>query len=901
MCDLTLDGSTASKRQLCMNEVQVYRKRRRNTGTMDCPKQTIVSFITIVLLHFLRLLAPMNLAAQVTMSLVFAYPLKNNNFSRIRDQIQGQPVPVLVRAIQQHSSTRSETTDTSTAKSTPSQQIVSSTVLYPPPKQQHERIDPISSSVSSSSSAVRPPAPRKFSYESDVERQISSAGRQGRTDDAIQLFHSICQHQQLANIQQQQPTLRQLNAVIDACARARPVRLTTAFDFLNSYTTAKIYPPTNGTTKTQLLLSKQPSSIPAANTASCIRKLEPNVYTFGALMNAISRLGEIDLALQVLKYMKQSNSKVRPNVVVYQSAITASANAARPDISLQLLEDAKINNVAITVIGYNAAITAASRSSNYTLAIDILRRMEQSSIGNSRLPRPDIVTYGSVMAACERCNEWQLVLQFAEEIQNSTSDNLYLDGVAITSALKACQQLGYASLAIHYLDQMKLLINATSFSPNETRGSSWTTATTTSGRERVGSKQPLQGPDAVAYRLAISACARGGAWRDGIRLLDEYCMTVNDKDVIAFTAAITGCEYAGQWIEAVQLLVRMQQVAKIQPNVVTFAAVIGACATACARMNDTMIESNTRKNRKETTGSSEMPLPLKKALQILNIMTNDPNIVDPNIQVYNAAIRTCAEAMDINRAFQLYQAIQENVTLRPNIVTYGSLMLACERVGSIKGMDQVFAMMRMDQISPNEIIYGTAISCCRKAGDKERTFSLLNKMLLDGYQPNVATINTVLISQTEISSSGGTTSNADLDRAIQIFKQFFLEPSSSASASVVSTTNTLPSRQSYCRMIRAFASNQRPKDAEALLQRMRVVDQMIPDVELYTITVSAYERMGQPLSALRLMESMREDGYDFYDVEVLNTIFKRLVKLVNAVGQTLGKGTDKSNSSTSII
>jgi pentatricopeptide repeat protein len=82
---------------------------------------------------------------------------------------------------------------------------------------------------------------------------------------------------------------------------------------------------------------------------------------------------------------------------------------------------------------------------------------------------------------------------------------------------------------------------------------------------------------------------------------------------------------------------------------------------------------------------------------------------------------------------------------------------------------------------------------------------------------------------------------------------------------------------------------------------MRVVDRMIPDVELYTITVSAYERMGQPLSALRLMESMREDGYDFYDVEVLNTILKRLVKLVNAVGQTLGKGTDKSNRNTSII
>jgi pentatricopeptide repeat protein len=223
------------------------------------------------------------------------------------------------------------------------------------------------------------------------------------------------------------------------------------------------------------------------------------------------------------------------------------------------------------------------------------------------------------------------------------------------------------------------------------------------------------------------------------------------------------------------------------------------------------------------------------------------------------------------------------------VITYGTLMLACERVGSIKGMDQVFTQMRNDQIRPNEIVYGTAISCCRKAGDKERAYTLLNKMLQDGYNPNVATINTVLIAQTENFKSGGVkSSNTDLDRAIQIFKNFFL---SSATAEAL----TIPSRQSYSIMIRAFSSNQRPKDAEALLRRMRTVDGMIPDVDLYTITVSAYERIGQPLYALRLMESMREDGYDFYDVEVFNTLFKRLVKLVNAVGQTFGISTSQSS------
>ena len=62
---------------------------------------------------------------------------------------------------------------------------------------------------------------------------------------------------------------------------------------------------------------------------------------------------------------------------------------------------------------------------------------------------------------------------------------------------------------------------------------------------------------------------------------------------------------------------------------------------------------------------------------------------------------------------------------------------------------------------------------------------------------------------------------------------------------------------------------------------------LVPDVDLYTATISSYERIGQPLKALNLMESMREGGYDFYESAVLNSAFKRAVKLVNAVGRGL--------------
>ena len=44
--------------------------------------------------------------------------------------------------------------------------------------------------------------------------------------------------------------------------------------------------------------------------------------------------------------------------------------------------------------------------------------------------------------------------------------------------------------------------------------------------------------------------------------------------------------------------------------------------------------------------------------------------------------------------------------------------------------------------------------------------------------------------------------------------------------------------------------------------------------------VTAFEKNREPRKALSLMESMREEGYDFYDIKVLDVAFKQGVKLI---------------------
>mmetsp|Transcript_22476 Transcript_22476/g.47549 ORF Transcript_22476/g.47549 Transcript_22476/m.47549 type:complete len:595 (+) Transcript_22476:201-1985(+) len=572
-------------------------------------------------------------------------------------------------------------------------------------------------------------------------------------------------------------------------------------------------------------------------------------------MNACNRARNADKAIETLRSMEKDYG-VAPNAIVYSSAISACARSEppKPGVALKLLKEVvEEKKLSMSVVGFNAAISACAQASDWENAISLLGRMEDAKKGGRNsgflVPEPDVVTYGTVLSACERGRQWKLILKNAESMQER---GLPLDGLSVMTCLHACAELGLAYEALRYLDRMK------SVQPS---------APQTARYQRYGARQPLMGPDAVAYRCAISACARGGAWREGIQLLEE-CKNVTGTpaNTVAYTAAITGCEYAGEWKEAFFLLDKMRKEG-VEPNELTMGAVIGACATAC-----------TRDENKEAD-ASVMPLPQKKAMQLLSLMKKDPSLVKPNIQVYNAAIRVCAEACDTKRAFRILQDAEENGIPRTQF-TYGSLMTACERTSCVDSASKAFRLMKEDNIEANEIIYGAAISCCRKAKESKRALLLLKKMIKEELSPNAATLNTVMIAQTDAGKS------SDSEKVLQVYKLM---------KSKYVDDRGRPNRYTYNILVNYFAEIKQPAASEAFLDKMRK-EGFKPDVDLFTTTVTAYERAHQPLKALNLMESMQNDGYDFYGVKVLNEAFKKAVKVVNAVGQNFAASDEEKRS-----
>jgi len=122
--------------------------------------------------------------------------------------------------------------------------------------------------------------------ENALERTIVGLGRKGKTDEALAIYAEI-----------PKPALRHLNGVIDACARARPPRLQQAFDIFHA--------ETQTWTRQETEKDKEPQRSP---------KLQPNVFTFGALMSACARARRGDRARALLKTMQVCTVRYCRNV-----------------------------------------------------------------------------------------------------------------------------------------------------------------------------------------------------------------------------------------------------------------------------------------------------------------------------------------------------------------------------------------------------------------------------------------------------------------------------------------------------------------------------------------------------------------------------------------------------------
>ncbi|KAK3262832.1 hypothetical protein CYMTET_28338, partial [Cymbomonas tetramitiformis] len=117
--------------------------------------------------------------------------------------------------------------------------------------------------------------------------------------------------------------------------------------------------------------------------------------------------------------------------------------------------------------------------------------------------------------------------------------------------------------------------------------------------------------------------------------------------------------------------------------------------------------------------------------------------VEPNVITYNSLISACEKGGQWEKALEVFAGMKK-AGVEPNVITYSSLISACEKGGQWEKALEVFAGMKKAGVEPDVITYNSLISACEKGGQWEKALEVFAGMKKAGVEPDVITYSSLI-------------------------------------------------------------------------------------------------------------------------------------------------------------
>jgi pentatricopeptide repeat protein len=426
----------------------------------------------------------------------------------------------------------------------------------------------------------------------------------------------------------------------------------------------------------------------------------------------------------------------------YSSTLSKYNEENSVKMALATIEEMREIGYFPNLIDYNQVMQVCGVTGSWREALSELRFMRQQGV------RPSLETYAFAILSCERSGEASEALQLIRRMQ---LDGLPRTPLVFELALQACAEGANYDIALELLAMMEndgYTIPATAYecaNSAAARSGDWSGSvdmlhrmvdskfrpspeafyaaidSCVSGGQLKGALELLEGMDdlkiprasqTIAVGYIMRGCAREGLWRPAVALLNRLKKDMADEDVEHFmpqvyTFAITALERAGEHVRALKLLESMKT--NIRPEPKAFHEVMNGCANAGDR--------NTTVALLQDMEDADLPA---------------------DITAYNAVMFSFAKAGDVQGAMDLLRTMEKEDGVKPNLYTYNSAILACEKPKKVLAARAMLEKIEDMGLTPNRSSFNAYLSVLAHAGMGHEAKAFLDMCLREGMDPNEA-------------------------------------------------------------------------------------------------------------------------------------------------------------------
>ncbi|KAL9239269.1 hypothetical protein vseg_013608 [Gypsophila vaccaria] len=366
-----------------------------------------------------------------------------------------------------------------------------------------------------------------------------------------------------------------------------------------------------------------------------------------------------------LIYEDLLNQKVTPNIFVFNSLM--NVNSHDLTYTMKVYKQMQDFAVAADMTSYNILLKACCLSERVDLAQDIYAEVRLlESTGALKL---DVFTYSTIIKVFADAKLWQMAIKVKEDM---LSAGVTPNTVTWSSLISACANAGLVDQATQLFEEMLM-----------------------AGCE----------PNSLCFNSLLHACVEGCQYDRAFHLFSAWKSTsssdksTDNSSVDKITSRIQpldkDCIAIQQHVGSDTRHLSLAKSTPFEPTTATYNILLKACGTDIHRAKgliDEMKASNLSPNQISWSilidiyGASGN---VQGALEILKTMRETGMKLD--VIAYTTAIKVCVENKYLKTAFSLFVEMKRN-RVKPNLVTYNTLLRARTKYGSLQEIQQCLAI-----------------------------------------------------------------------------------------------------------------------------------------------------------------------------------------------------------------